>query len=130
MDKQKEAELAYRASLLDRSLKHLRVELEKVVVFLTELERAKETLKTKKDSDIMFNVGAGIFGYAVLTKEEYLMPIGFGYYIKTTREEAIKKVEEQIEKTKSYYEKINAEVKKAESELINIMREAREAEEE
>ncbi|MEM4295517.1 MAG: hypothetical protein QXS91_01780 [Candidatus Anstonellales archaeon] len=79
MDKKKEAELAYRASLLDRSLKHLRNELEKVVLLLTELERAKATLNVKKNSDIIFPVGGGLLGYAILKEDIYLVPIGFGY---------------------------------------------------
>jgi prefoldin alpha subunit len=125
MDKQKEAELTYKAAVLDKRLKYLRNELEKVVLLMTEMEKAKLALKIEKNAELLFPIGAGILGYATLKEKNFIFPIGGGYYIKLDAEETRKKIEENLEKTKQYYETINTEVKKAENELIEIMKEAR-----
>ncbi|RME78951.1 MAG: prefoldin subunit alpha [Methanobacteriota archaeon] len=123
--KEQEA-LAYRASVLDQQLKQLRVELEKVMMVLVELEKARTSVKEMKEGeDMLFQVGSGVMARGKLVDAKYLVPAGGGYYVKMSKEEADKKIGESIDRTKDYYNKINAEVKNAEKSLISLMKQAR-----
>ena len=125
MDKKKEAELTYRAALLDKRLKYLRSEFEKVVLLTTEMEKAKSTLKIEKNAEVLFPIGGGIMAFGTITDDKYIFPIGENYYIKVDRQTAQKRIEEKLEKIRQYYDMINEDVKKSEKELIEIMKEIR-----
>jgi prefoldin alpha subunit len=123
---EKEAQLAYRAQLLDQQLRHLRTELERIMLVLVELEKAKTAMQeSKEEGEFTFQLGAGIMAKAMMQDEKFLVPIGGNYYIEMDKESSVKKIEDSIEKTRDYYDKINGEVKKAEQNLITIMKEAR-----
>ncbi len=119
-------ELAERATLLDQRLKILKADLEKIAALLIEFEKAKASIKGFMESeDSYVQIGAGIMVKAKINKDEVLVPVGAGYFIKTSPEKAIKKIDELIELTHKNHDKINEEVKKAERELIDIMKKVR-----
>ncbi len=119
-------ELAERATILDQRLKILKADLEKIAALLIEFEKAKASIKGFMENDDSYvQVGAGIMVKAKINKDEVLVPVGAGYFIKTSPEKAIKKIDELIELTHKNHDKINEEVKKAERELIDIMKKVR-----
>lgn len=116
-------ELAKRAALLDQRLKLLRNDLEKIGVLLMEFEKAKASIEGfRENNESYVQIGAGIMVKANLNKNDILVPIGSGYFLKTDPKKAIEKIDKLIELTNKNRDKVSEAVKKAENELIDIMK--------
>ncbi len=123
---EKEAELTMRASAVDRELKALRAEVERVGMALIDLERAKKTIQEAKEgAEFLFPIGKFIVGKGTLASQNFLVNVGGQYYLELPPEKALEKIEQYLAETKSYSERLNGQIKEAEKELISIIKEAR-----
>ena len=125
MDEKEKAQIAREGQMLEGKLKYLKAELEKLTLTLVELEKAKATINgAKVNEEALVPIGADIMMAVEVKDEHVLVPLGAGYYVRMKKEDALKKIDEGLERLKEVYNRINEEVKASEGQLIDLLRRA------
>lgn len=127
LNDQRKMEIAQEGDRLEKKLKYLRSELEKLTLLLVELEKAKASLTAvKKDKESLLSIGGDVLISAKIQEDQILFPIGAGYYVKLEPIQATEKIDFGLSKIKETYKKINEEVKISETHLIELLRKVQE----
>ncbi len=128
MEDRERANLMEEGKLLEQKLQYLGKKLEELTMVLMELGKAKESLKgVKEGNEGLIPIGGEILVESKFISEKVVFPIGAGYYMKMSKEDAEKKIDKLVEDINVRYKRIKEEVMKSETELIDLLRKVQQA---
>lgn len=110
--------------IYEQKINHLQKQIEMIKETNKEISYLSEDieeLKSKKDKEILANIGRGIYVKAKLLSEDFLVDIGGKKFVKKDIESTKKLIEKQIKKLDDAEKEINKNLEDIQKEMLEII---------
>ncbi|MCA9487678.1 MAG: prefoldin subunit alpha [Nanoarchaeota archaeon] len=119
-----EQELQVKFQIFEQQIMQIQQQLQRVdeaIMELNNLEEGLEELKGKKDSEILAQIGRGVFIKAKVIEEDLTVDVGGGNFVKKPIEETKEITSDQISKLGEMKELLEGELDKLNQEITKTM---------